>query len=119
MANSLNNLTLLYESEGRYHKAESLYERSLEIRKKTLGSDHPDVGNSFNDLANVYGALGRYTEAESLYKRSLEIIEKALGPDHPYLVPVLVNMVELYNIVGKEEARSLEERLKVIRSSSE
>lgn len=39
----LNNLALLYSSQGRYGKAEHLYERALAILKKTLGSEHPDV----------------------------------------------------------------------------
>lgn len=37
-----------------YGKAESIFERSLAIRKKALGADHPDVARSLNDLAGVF-----------------------------------------------------------------
>ena len=80
---SLNNLASLYRAQGRYADAEPLYKRSLAIREKTLGPDHPDVAVSLNNLALLYQAQGRYADAEPFYKRSLAIREKALGPDHP------------------------------------
>ncbi|MCK4403862.1 MAG: tetratricopeptide repeat protein, partial [candidate division Zixibacteria bacterium] len=43
---SINNLALLYDSQGKYAEAEPLYKRALEIREKVLGSDHPDVAQS-------------------------------------------------------------------------
>ena len=54
MANSLNNLAGLYQAMGRYAEAEPLYRRSLEIREKQLGADHPDVATSLNNLAVLY-----------------------------------------------------------------
>ena len=72
---------------GRYAEAEPLYRRSLEIREKQLGADHPDVAHSLNNLAGLYQAMGRYAEAEPLYKRSLEIREKQLGPTTPTWPP--------------------------------
>ena len=41
----------LYQSQGRYAEAEPLYKRSLAIREKALGPDHPDVGTALNNLA--------------------------------------------------------------------
>ncbi len=38
---SLNNLASLYHSQGRYDEAEPLYQRSLAIREKALGENHP------------------------------------------------------------------------------
>ena len=43
VATSLNNLAELYRTQGDYAKAEPLYKRSLAIREKALGPDHPDV----------------------------------------------------------------------------
>ena len=37
------NLANLYMDMGRYAEAEPLYRRSLEIREKQLGGDHPAV----------------------------------------------------------------------------
>ena len=80
LATSLNNLAVLYKTQGKYAEAEQLYKQSLEIREKALGPKHSDVAQSLNNLAEVYRAQGKYTEAEPLYKQSLAIREKALGP---------------------------------------
>ena len=65
-------------------KAEPLYRRSLAIREKVYGSDHPDTEISLTNLAYLLEDQGNYKEAEpSLYRRSLAICEKVLGPDHP------------------------------------
>ena len=67
---------------GDYGRAEPLYKRSLNIREKALGPEHPKVAQSLNNLAGIYKALGDYARAEPLYKRSLAINEKALGLEH-------------------------------------
>ena len=41
VATSLNNLALLYKSQGRYSEAEPLYLQALEIRERGLGANHP------------------------------------------------------------------------------
>ncbi|MCA2641936.1 MULTISPECIES: tetratricopeptide repeat protein [unclassified Microcystis] len=38
---NLNNLAKLYQSQGRYAEAESLYLQALELRKRLLGENHP------------------------------------------------------------------------------
>ena len=77
---SLNNLAGLYDTQGHYAKAEPLYKRSLSIKEKAFGPNHPDVALSLNNLAALYDTQGHYAKAEPLYKRSLSIREKALGP---------------------------------------
>ena len=53
LALSLNDLAFLYGTQGRYADAEPLYKRSLVIREKALGPEHPDVALSLNNLANL------------------------------------------------------------------
>jgi hypothetical protein len=65
--------------------------RSLEIRERQLGVDHPDVANSLNNLAELYRTQGRYSEAEPLYVRSVSICFQSLGQDHPHTQTVLGN----------------------------
>ncbi|MEI6444148.1 MAG: tetratricopeptide repeat protein, partial [Nostocales cyanobacterium ELA583] len=66
LASSLNNLAGLYESQERYGDAEPLILQSLDIRKRQLGDDHPDVAESLNNLAELYRSQGRYGDAELL-----------------------------------------------------
>ncbi|MEN8447018.1 MAG: toll/interleukin-1 receptor domain-containing protein, partial [Cyanobacteria bacterium J06555_13] len=67
VANSLNNLALLYDNQGRYSDAEPLYIDALAMYKRLLGDEHPDVALSLNNLAVLYDNQGRYSDAEPLY----------------------------------------------------
>jgi tetratricopeptide (TPR) repeat protein len=69
----LNELALLEYTQGRYDEAQSLYQQSLEIRRKVLGEDHPDVATSLSKLAALFKAQGKFDKAELLYRQSLTI----------------------------------------------
>ncbi len=73
MATSLNNLALLYHTQGQYAQAEPLFKRALAIAEKALGPDHPNVAMSLNNLAALYRATKRDKEAETLEQRATRI----------------------------------------------
>jgi CHAT domain-containing protein/tetratricopeptide (TPR) repeat protein len=100
-AAKLNTQAIKLYSQGRYADAEPLFKRSLAIREKALGPNHPDVATSLNNLAGLYLNQGRYADAEPLFKRSLAISEKALGPDHPDVASSLNSLAVLYDIQGR------------------
>jgi len=115
VATILNNLGVLYRSEGDYDAAEPLYKRSLGIREKALGPDHPEVATSLNNLGVLYASKGDHEKAEPLYKRALAIREKELGPNHPEVAVTLSNLAVLYRVVHREkEAFELEKRAEKI-----
>ena len=116
LATSLNNLAVLYRTQGDYAKAEPLYKRSLAIFEKALGPEHPDVATSLNNLAALYYTQGDYAKAEPLYKRSLAISEKALGPQHPSVATSLENYGLLLQATSRPaEAQKLLDRAAAIR----
>jgi tetratricopeptide (TPR) repeat protein len=107
----LNETATSFYYAGKSAQAEPLYRRSLVIREKALGPEHPNVATSLNNLALLYYAQGKYAEAEPLYKRSLVIWEKALGPEHPNVAMSLNNLAGLYCAQGKyAEAEPLYKR---------
>jgi len=113
---SLNQLALLYFTQGKYNEAELLMARSLSIYENQLGGDHPHVATSFNNLAEIYYYQGKYNEAETLYLRSLSIREKQLGENHPDVAISLNNLAGLYLDQGKyDEAESFMARSLSIR----
>ncbi|MFM6265001.1 MAG: tetratricopeptide repeat protein, partial [Dolichospermum sp.] len=73
VAQSLNNLAFLYNSQGKYTEAEPLYIQALEMRQRLFTGDHPDVATSLNNLAGLYNSQGKYTAAEPLYIQALEM----------------------------------------------
>ena len=117
VATELNNLAEAYRLQGRYAEAEPLYKRSLAIREKALGPEHPRVATTLNNLAVLYQAQGKYADAEPLYKLALAIWEKALGPEHPHVATSLENYAALLRKTGRgNEAVKLEARAKAIQA---
>jgi CHAT domain-containing protein/Tfp pilus assembly protein PilF len=119
VATSLNNLALRLRDQGKYAAADPLYRRSLAIKEKALGPDHPDVATSLNNLANLLSDQGKYAAAEPLYHRSLALTEKALGSDHPDVATSLNNLALLLIDQGKYvAAEPLSRRSLVIREKA-
>jgi len=113
---SLNNLAMLYDSQGKYEQAEPLLQRALAIQEQVLGPEHPGTALSLNNLAMLYNAQGKYEQAEPLYQRALAIREQVLGPEHPGTALSLNNLAALYNAQGKyEQAEPLYQRALAIR----
>ena len=60
----MGNLAVTYSNLGKWNEAEQLDVQVLDMRKKLLGTDHPDTFTSMGNLANVYRNLGELNEAE-------------------------------------------------------
>jgi tetratricopeptide (TPR) repeat protein len=105
VATSLNNLAHLYESQGRYTEAEPLYLEALDLRKRLLGDNHPDVATSLNNLAALYCYQGRYTEAEPLYLEAIKIATQVLGKNHPHTQTIMENYKTMLSQLRQAELR--------------
>ena len=101
VAAALNNLAMLYGSQGRDAEAEPLYKRSIAILEKLHGLDSSDVAPQLNNLAALYQRQERYADAEPLFERSLAIREKAVPRDHPDLGQSLNNLATNYEKQGR------------------
>lgn len=54
----------------------------VELRKKTLGQEHPLTLWAIANLARVENARGHRSEAESLFRAGILVAERNLGPNH-------------------------------------
>ncbi len=70
MPASLNNLAQLYHAQGKDAEAEPLYQRSLAIREKALGPEHPDVATSLENYAAILRQTARADQAERMEARA-------------------------------------------------
>jgi CHAT domain-containing protein len=95
-ANSLNNLGLLYKSQGKFAKAEPLYRDALRIIKETQGEKDTFYATSLNNLALLFVAQKQYEKAEPFLIDALRIHKSALGENHPEYAGVLSNLGALY-----------------------
>lgn len=84
VADSLNNISLVYENQRKYDKALESHKKALEIRTRAFGSQHLQiVAISYFNTGLVYRTLGKAKEATEMFTNSYSIFLKVFGPDHP------------------------------------
>ena len=64
-----------FSIQGKYTKADPLYERALKIYEETLGTHHPRVAETLRNMARLKYDKGEFETAAKLYKRATEIRE--------------------------------------------
>jgi tetratricopeptide (TPR) repeat protein len=97
----LNNLSGVYYSQGNYEEALKYYGKALQIYKKVLEEEHPDIAAIYNNLAVVYYCQGNYEEALKNYGKALEIKEKVLGEEHLDTAATYNNLAGVYGAQRK------------------
>ena len=78
LASRLENLAYHYAEHGSYAEAKPFFLEALEIRRTTLGENHPEVAQTLLDLAKLHRAMGESDAAEPLLRQVIEIQRTAL-----------------------------------------
>jgi tetratricopeptide (TPR) repeat protein/predicted Ser/Thr protein kinase len=107
----LDNEAKVHQLRGDHELAQRLFGRGFELRRTSLGADHPEVAFALRNLADLHVARGAPQAAEALDREALELLERALGPDHPEVAKSLYGLGSVRLQQGDEErARALYER---------
>ena len=98
-------LDVIVEAErlnGRYKdpRVRGFAQRSIDVRERLLGPEHPDTSRSVNNLANLLSESGDYVDARPLYERVVRIQEATLKPDDPTLAKTYNNLANLISDMG-------------------
>ena len=72
----------------------------MEIRKATLGENHPDYTSALNNLATYFSYLGDYAKAVEYGTKALEIRKRTLGENHPSYATSLDNLAGYFSDLG-------------------
>ncbi len=97
-----------YEGLGLYPEAQQHFERSLELHKQSLGSDHPNVLECTNGLAMLLRSRGRSKEALPLFELVLDRRRASLGNAHLLTLTSLNNLGGVYLDLGRfDDAESV------------
>ena len=81
-ANSMTEQAETLFTHGKYAKAEPLFEKALEIRRRLLTENQPATAESYNNLAAALNNLGKSAQAQPLYEKALKINRRLLTEDH-------------------------------------
>jgi len=81
---------------GNFKEAEPLYQKSLVIREKLLGEEHPDTATSYHNLAFFYYDTDIEIEIAYEYiKKAVEIWERVLPENHSNLITAKENLIKI------------------------
>ncbi|KAI5816870.1 hypothetical protein BZA77DRAFT_246013 [Pyronema omphalodes] len=103
---------------GRPKEAQELQENVLEVRRRTLGDEHPDTLDVMYNLAITYRKLGgRLNEVQELQEKVLEVWRRTLGNEHPKTLDAMECLAITYRELGGrlKEVQELEENVLEVR----
>lgn len=104
LANTLNDLGVLYGMQNRDVEAEPLFERALVIHEQTFGRHHPFVILALQNLSVIYASQGKFLEAHRVARESLEISLQLFGSSHPRTGSTCRTLATVYELQGHYEA---------------
>ena len=73
LAESVANLALLYNCEGKYVESEPLYAKAAQIREANLGPQDPQVLQTLEIYASMLRQEGKKDEARKIETRTVKI----------------------------------------------
>ncbi len=100
-ATLLQTVGQVYQQLGLYDSAEPLLERSLSLRRQSLGAEHETVADSLNRLAILQVSRGYYDRAVPLFRETLELRQRRFGPEHELIAASLNNLALAYHDLGE------------------
>ena len=119
VAESHNNLGVVYSHLAEYNKAEEHYEKALFIWKKIYGEEHAHVASSYNNLGTVFSHRGKYSKAKELYEKALFILKKIYYVGHKLVATIYHNLGNVCSQLGEYfEAKNYFKKARVIMKKS-
>ncbi len=98
LADSLNELAILYATQHKYAQAEPLFQRALGVSVAAQGPDHPDVAIILRNIGILKASQRQYAEADLLLSRSLMLTNRILGHEHP-IMAVTMRTIAVFQAV--------------------
>jgi tetratricopeptide (TPR) repeat protein len=95
-ATILDNLSQVYDFKGDYAQAAKMQLESLDIYKKVLPANSPDLGQTMCSYASTLIHLGRLAESEQMYLNGIKIYRSTLPEDDMILAIEYDNLGGLY-----------------------
>jgi non-specific serine/threonine protein kinase/serine/threonine-protein kinase len=107
-ARLMTAVAVTYDNLGLWKQARPLYERAYQIRRNTLGPNHPDTLGALSNLSGMFLTEQNYAEAERYGREALDGYRRVLGIDHPRTFTEMQNFAGVLQMSNKlSEAETL------------
>jgi tetratricopeptide (TPR) repeat protein len=100
LADSLNELGMLYAKQHNYTQAEQMFQRALGVVVAALGPDHLDVATILKNMGILKASKKEYVEADLLLKQSLVLTTRTMGHEHPMVAVTMRTIAVCQAIQG-------------------
>ncbi len=103
LAGSLMGLAYLAgEFPERAEEADSLYRQGIEMRRRTLGPDHPWYAAALGDYAIFLTRVGRADDALRVAQQHYTLVQSIYGAEHPRTAEVMMTYAQALAAVGRK-----------------
>ena len=72
----LNSMGMLYKKWGKLDRALDAYERSLDVRERLIGEDHPETLTSRHNMAELFVEMKKPERAQELFDMNVTLMKK-------------------------------------------
>lgn len=87
-------------------------QRSLKIKERKLGQNHPEYANTLFHLGEVLRLQGNYKDAEELIRDSIRILEEGGVGHSQTTIRRMGRLVEILTLTGQmQEAENLQRKI--------
>jgi tetratricopeptide (TPR) repeat protein len=83
-------------------EADSLYRQGVEMRRRTLGIDHPFYASALGDYAVFLTEAGRAQEALQVARQHYDLVLGIYGPEHPRTAEVMITYARALARAGQK-----------------
>ncbi|CAF4564716.1 unnamed protein product [Rotaria socialis] len=95
-----HHIGYLKAGQGEYQQAATFYEKSLEIKRKTLPEDNASLALTYSNIGLVYNSMSDYSKALEFYEKSAKIFKISLPANHPDFAQSYNNIGGVYHEMG-------------------
>ena len=97
----MNSLSGTYMALGRHQDALVMSEKTLEIRRRVLPQNHPDLGLACYNISVIYSQVGDFLQAIDMAREALRIFQAALPPSHSHVQMAQQHLHQLENVAAR------------------
>lgn len=97
LADSLNNLAVIYQIQKQWNQSNELMGQALEIYKDHYGGVHPYVAGVLNNMALNQEHIFEFEQSKNLLIESMNISTETYGPRHTQTIRAQTNLAKFYS----------------------